>query len=390
MIRNISVGIDIGTSTTRVVVSEFLKGESFPRIIGTGICESKGVRHGYIHNSKETTRSIRTALIQAENASGIKIKKAFVSIGGITLSSETSLGEAIISKSDNEVTNLDTEKARRESEKNINLGNKKIIASFPISYTLDGEEINSRPEGLKGIKLAVKSLIITCLEQHLEDLLSVVAEAGVEPIDVIASPLAASEIAITERQKNVGCALVNIGAETVSISVFEKGKPISLHVFSIGSSDITNDIALGLKIPLEEAEELKVSGFSNAGNYSKKKLDDIIEARLEDIFELIEKHLKKIGRNGLLPAGIIFTGGGAALPMLENFSKETLKLPSKVGTGEIFGNTKTRVRDSSWFVALGLCMTKNNYSYMTSDGSFDKFAKDIKQNLKSILKQLLP
>lgn len=388
MIRNISVGIDIGTAMTRVVVAESFKDEKIPKIIGTGSCVTKGIRHGYVFKFDDVVDSIKTAIAQAENVSNTKIKRAFVSIGGITLSSEISTGSAIISKADNEVTMLDISKAQKESETNLTLGNKKIIHSFPISYKLDEKEVLGRPEGLHGIKLEVKTLFVTSLNQHIEDIVLALTEAGVEPIDIVASPIAASFVALNERQKIVGCALVNIGAETVSIVVFENGAPLSLHVFSIGSSDITNDIALGLKIPLEEAESLKIN--SDYGNFSKKKLDEIIEARLTDIFELIENHLKKIKRNGLLPAGIIFTGGGSALPMLENLSKETLNLPSKIGNGEIFGNTKTKVRDSSWFVAFGLCMSGKSSLINNKNDNLPAFMKDISNGLKSMFKQLLP
>ena len=388
MIRNISVGIDIGTAMTRVVVAESFKDDKIPKIIGTGSCVTKGIRHGYVFKFDDVVDSIKTAIAQAENVSNTKIKRAFVSIGGITLSSEVSTGSAIISKADNEVTILDISKAQKESEANLTLGNKKIIHSFPISYKLDEKEVLGRPEGLHGIKLEVKTLFVTSLNQHIDDIVLALTEAGVEPIDIVASPIAASFVALNERQKIVGCALVNIGAETVSIVVFENGAPLSLHVFSIGSSDITNDIALGLKIPLEEAESLKIN--SDYGNFSKKKLDEIIEARLTDIFELIENHLKKIKRNGLLPAGIIFTGGGSAIPMLENLSKETLNLPSKIGNGEIFGNTKTKVRDSSWFVAFGLCMSGKSSLINNKNDNLPAFMKDISSGLKSMFKQLLP
>ena len=388
MIRNISVGIDVGTVTTRVVVAEFFKGDAAPKIIGTGLSESRGVRHGYIFKFEDTVKSIKRAVAEAETISGIKIKRAFVSIGGITLSSESATGSAIISKADNEVTTLDVTRALKECEASLNLGNKKILHVFPISFKLDDKEVHGRPEGLRGIKLEVKALFVTSLAQHLEDLLAAVLEAGVEPIEAIASPVAAGEVALTEKQRIVGCALVNIGAETLSVATFENGYPISLHIFSIGSSDITNDIALGLKIPLEEAEVLKIGG--DIKTYSKKKLDEIIEARLTDIFELIENHLKKIKRNGLLPAGIIFTGGGSATPMLEKLSKEALNLPSRIGGSELFGNTKTKVRDSSWFVALGLCMESRDNLYSESGSSFGGFMKEVKSSISGMFKQLLP
>ena len=387
MIRNISVGIDIGTSTTRVVVGEFFKGEKNPKIIGVGESETKGVRHGYIVRSNETIASLKNALAMAEETSGIKIRRAFVSISSTTLRSEISNGGVVISKADGEVTNLDIEKVLEDCEKNLSLGNKKIIHSFPLSFKLDGKEILGRPEGMRGTKLEGKTLFITCSFQHWEDLLEVISEANVEPIGVISSPVAGSYIALSEKQKIVGSALVDIGSETVSLAVYENGTIISLQTFSIGSADITNDIALGLKIPLEKAEVLKKENSST--DFSKKKLSEIIDARLSDIFELIENHLKKIKRNELLPAGIVFIGGGASTPGLEVLSKSSLKLPSKIGTTEMFGNAKTKLRDQAYFVALGLLISpKNNEGYI--EGSFPNFFRDVKNTVKSWIKQLMP
>ena len=377
----------MGSSTTKVVVGEFLKGEKNPKVIGVGEAETKGIRHGYVVNFDDAVTSVKKAVAMAEKSSGIKIKRAFISIGGTTLRSETSSGSAIISKANSEVTELDINKALEDSENNLTLGNKKVIHVFPISFKLDGKEILGRVDGLHGNKLEVKALFVTCSSQHLEDLLAVISEAKIEPIDVIASPVAGSHLALSEKQKIVGSGLVNIGSETVSLAVFENESLMSLHTFSIGSSDITNDIALGLKIPLEKAESFKLGNISP--EYPKKKLDEIIEARLSDVFELIENHLKKIKRNELLPAGIVFIGGGANTSRLEELSKSTLKLPSSIGTSEVFGNTKTKLRDPSWFTVLGL-ITSNKNSDGYSEGSFSNLLKDLKSSIKSLIKQLKP
>ncbi|OGI86256.1 hypothetical protein A3A01_02025, partial [Candidatus Nomurabacteria bacterium RIFCSPLOWO2_01_FULL_39_17] len=331
-------------------MGEFFKGEKNPKIIGIGEAPTGGMRHGYVVNFSDAIISVKNAVTSAERGSGIKVKRAFISISGTTLRSEINSGSAIISKADGEVTTLDINKALEEAEDNLNLNNKKVVRGFPISYRLDGKEIQGRLPGMRGTKLEVKSLFITYSATHLEDLLEVVAEAGVEAIAVVPSPLAACDIILSDKQKIVGTALVNIGSETTSIAVFENGLLTALQTFSIGGGDITNDIALGLKIPLETAESFKLGNIYE--DYSKKKLDEIIEARLSDIFELIENHLKKIKRAELLPAGIAFIGGGANIKGLEEFSKSALKLPSRIGTCEIFGNTKTKLRDPAWFVAL--------------------------------------
>src|SRR3989344_1795700 len=221
--RNISTGIDVGTQTTRVVVGEFLKGERYPKIIGVGECATNGMRHGYITNIDETVKSIREAIQGAEKTAGIKIKRAYVSIGDTTLRGENASGIAIISKADGEVTNLEINKALADCEENLNLNNKKIIRVFPLSHRLDGKEVQGRIEGMRGNKLEIKALFITYSAVHLEDLIAAVAEAGVETIDVIPVPLSGGHIALSEKQKIVGGALVNIGAETTSLAVFENG-----------------------------------------------------------------------------------------------------------------------------------------------------------------------
>ena len=387
MIRNISVGIDVGSATTRVVVGEFLKGEKNPKIIGTGESETRGLRHGYVVDSAMAAVAVKNAVKMAQNSSGIIIKRSFVSVGGTSLRGEWSSGSAIISKADGEVTVLDINKALADCEENLNLNNKKIIQVFPISFRLDGKEVLGRLEGMRGTKLEAKALILTYSMQHLEDLIATVAEAGVETIDVIASPIAIGQIALSEKQKIVGVALVDIGSETVSLTVFENGLPLSIRSFSIGGADVTNDIALGFKIPLEKAEGLKRGDIEQ--DFSKKKLDEIIDARLTDIFELIDNHLKKIKRAELLPAGIVFVGGGANISGLPEISKSTLKLPASLGTTEILGNTKTKLRDSSWFTALGLIISaRDNHGY--SEGSLASLFKDFKNTVKIGIKQLMP
>jgi len=360
MARNITVGIDIGTYQVKVVVAELVRdagGRQSTQIIGTGSAESKGMRHGYIIHGSDITRSIQIAVAQAEKSSGIKIRKVFIAVGGIGLAGVTSTGSIIISRADLEVSELDIQKVNEICENELPTGvtqNRRILHSIPMSYKIDGKTVLAKsPLGMKGGRLEIKMLFVTCLESHLEDLMTAVDEAGIEVIDVMASPIAASFAILNKSQKIAGAILANIGAETISIVVFENNIPISLEVFPIGSTDITNDIALGLKIPLEEAENVKV-GSIGSNSFSKKKLDEIIHARVSDMFELIENHLKKIGRNGLLPAGIFITGGGGNISSIEEIAKTSLRLPSRVASLSL--TEKSKIKDSTWAVAYGLCM----------------------------------
>jgi cell division protein FtsA len=394
MAKNYAVGIDIGTYQIKIVVVENVRenGQDNFKIIGTGFAESKGLRHGYIINSGDTTKSLKIALAEAERTSNIKIKKAFLSIGGIGVGSVISHGSIIIPRADSEITEIDIKNvlsvAESEIPANISV-NKKIIHTIPISYKIDGRVVLGRPIGMKGIKFEAKALFVTCLEHHLNDLIDTVEDIGVEVINIMASPLAGSMVALNKTQKIAGCVLANIGSETVSIVVFENNMPISLEVFPIGGTDITNDIALGLKITLEEAENLKISdGQENI--YPKKRLEEIILARLSDIFDLIESHLKKLGRSGLLPAGIILTGGSSGVSTIEDLAKATLKLPSKLGSINFTTNLKNcQIKDSSWSVAYGLCIWGLSNGDEISFGSTANINK-AKNKILSWCKQFLP
>ncbi|MEI6660218.1 MAG: cell division protein FtsA [bacterium] len=383
-------GIDIGTHTTRVVVIGYDKDTHAPSLLATGQAQTEGMRLGYINDIELVAESIRKAVSQAEQTLGNKIKSASVSIGGISLGSTISIGETIISRADQEVTQLDIQKALAESEENLEIINKKIIHVIPVSYKLDGKDIHGRPEGMHGIKLEVKTLFVTCLKQNIEDLATALALANITAEDIIASPIASSMILLSNKQKAAGSALIDIGAETVSIAVFENNLLISLQVFSIGGMEITKDVALGLRISLEEAESIKL-GSVTGSNYPKKKVDEIIEARLSDIFELVYNHLKRIRRNELLPAGVVISGGGSHISRIEELARAQLKLPARVGPSDPSVNARFKIRDSSWYAAYGLALSSANDSSGSSvHGSVGDNIKQVRGFFKSILSQLLP
>ncbi len=392
MARHIAAGIDVGTHAVRVVIAELLNadGKVAPKIIGTGLIESKGLRHGYIVNSPEVTRCIRGALEQAQKAAQLHIKRAYLSVGGVGLSSFISQGGATITRADSEVTELDVSRALESAEKDIPAGvvlNRKVVHAVPLSFKIDGKQVLGRPQGMKGTKLEVRVLFVTCLEQHLNDLIAAINDAGVEVDDVMASPLAASLVTLNKAQKIAGCVLANIGAETVSIAVFENNIPISLEVFPIGSTDITHDIALGMKVPLEDAEKMKRGTWNNSDT-PKKKLDEIIKARLNDIFELIDAHLKKIGRNELLPAGIVVTGGGSGIASIDDIARVALKLPAKKASYIFDSGSRISMQDSTWAVAFGLCILGLTQDEEPALGF--RIMKNAQQGIMSWIKQFLP
>jgi cell division protein FtsA len=358
MSKNFSCGIDIGSDRIKVViVAPGNSGERAPLfILGTGAAESAGVQQGYIHNPVECARAVRAALADASAAARCSVRRAIVGIGGIGLSSLSVSGAVAISRADGEITDLDVQKAVEAARASIATGliqNRRIVHTDILAYRVDGKSVPASPIGMQGAKLEVRVFFGTAMTQHLEHLLETAEEAGTAVEEMIASPLAAASVLLSRTQKAAGAALLNIGSETVSLAVFENGLPTAVEVFPVGSINITNDIALGLRVPLEEAEGLKRGAVTGTA-FPQRKLDEIIAARLTDVFELVEAHLKKIGRSGLLPAGVVLTGGGSALTTLDDVAKATLRLPARFATLIAGPDGKPLLKDASWSVAYGL------------------------------------
>ncbi len=390
MSRRIATGIDIGTHQTKVVVVEEVQTEqgSELHIIGTGIAESRGMRHGYVVDAEDAAESVRAARAQAEQAARVPIRRGFLAIGGVSLDEVRATGETIISRADQEITDLDLEKVldnAREAARPSFL-NRTVLHEIPIEFRVDGAKSLGEPVGLKGTRLTADYLFITCLTQHADVLTMTTEAANIEVIDRMASPLAGSYVTLTKDQKMKGCVLANIGAETVSIVVYDEGLPISVKVFPIGSTNITDDLALGFKVSLEDAERLKL-GRLGGNMYPRKRVDEIVTARFRAMFELIDKHLKMLGRRGSLPAGIIISGGASGQGAISDIAKGTLNLPSRIADLKVSSDTK--VKDATWAVAYGLALWG-----LTGDTETPKKQAnpvgDIVATAQKFLKQFLP
>ena len=387
MTKNIIASIDIGTQWIKVIVADDSRNNSaLPNIIGVGYARATGVRKGYIDNHNDAVTSIKKALSKAEKSSGMKIKKAYIAAGGIGIEEFHSSGEVVISRADSRIAELDHEKAAKDCEKKISkkLKNRRILHTIPLAYHIDGELVLGQPYNLQATKLETHMLFITCLDHHFNEFVAAAEDAGIEVEDVIAAPIAASLTSLTKDQKKAGCVMLDIGAESSCITIFENDMPISLKCFSIGSGDITKDIALGFKVPIEEAEQIKMGALTDT-EISKKRLEEIIQARLSDIFELVQKHLDRIGKSQLLPAGVVTIGGGSNITSVEKMGKDILNLPSKIAalnTGE-----KSKIKDNSWAVAYGTCLWGLSSQ---KEHSGIKVAKKTGNNILSWLKQFLP
>jgi cell division protein FtsA len=388
MARRIATGIDIGTHQTKVVVVEEVvteEGTSI-HIIGTGMSETNGLRHGYIVDLTDATASVMAAKRQAESVARTPIRAAFLAVGGVSLDEVHAGGETVISRADQEITDLDMEKVRSEARLAAapHFINRKVLHEIPLEFRVDGHKTLGEPLGMRGTKLEGEFLFITCLAQHFDSLTQAVEGADVEVIDRMASPLAGSYVTLTKDQKMKGCVLANIGAETVSLVVYDEGTPISTKVFPIGSTNITDDLALGFKISLEDAERVKLGRLTGT-MYPKKKVEEIISTRFKTMFDLIDKHLKSLGRRGSLPAGIVLTGGGAGQGSISDIAKGALNLPTRIADMKLSADTK--VRDSTWAVAYGLALWG-----MTGDTEVPTKSafKDMGRGVKKFFTQFMP
>ena len=389
MQRPVYAGIDIGTYHVKVVIAAPTENSELPlSIIGTGTSTSRGLRHGYIIDKKDATKSIREALGRALGAARVKVKSARVALGGIGLDEIRSTGEAALTVSGGIVTEREIERALRESEKKASakLTNRTVIHAIPLEYRVDGAKVFGKPHGLQGTRLTVDTLLITMLSQHQDDLVEAVEAAGVEVDGVMASPLAASLVTLTRAQKTAGVVLANIGSETLSIVIFEDDTPISLKVFPTGSSEITESIALSFKIPLHEAESLKRGGVTGS-DIPEKKTSVIVGAQLKEMYTLVNAHLKTINRHRLLPAGIVITGGGSGLTSAAEIARAVLQLPSQVS--QIGHLPRSSAVDATWAVAYGLCRwayaEDTSGARQTFGGVLSGGWESLKQGLRSLL-----
>jgi cell division protein FtsA len=388
--RTIYTGIDIGTHHVKVIVAEAPERPDIPmHVLGTGTAVSKGMRHGYIVDQTEATRSIREAVSRASAAAKTPIRKARIAIGGVSLDEIRSSGEISLTASSGIVTARDIDRAQTESERRASskLVNRTILHTIPLEFRVDGTTILGSPEGVRGTKLTVDTLLVTILAQHYEDIISAVEASNIEVEDTMASPLAASLVTLTKSQKMAGVILANIGAETLSVMVFENNIPISLKTFPVGAADVTNQIALSFQIPLSEAENIKRGGVIGS-DVPQGKMETIIVNRLKEMFTLVNAHLRDINRQRLLPAGIVITGGGSGLIRASDIARTILRLPSQIG--QVGFVSRATAVDATWAVAYGLCRWGFASDIAQESHSFVEVLKNTWEMVRNGFKSLLP
>ena len=391
--EHVIVGLDVGTTTIRAVVGKLQAEEKTPSIIGVGEAPAAGLRRGVIVDIEEAVSSISQALERAERMTGIPIDHAVVSVGGSHVVSMVSHGVIAVSRADGEITEPDIVRVVDASQAISVPPNREILHVIPKTFTVDGQPGIKDPLGMHGIRLEVDSQIIQASVPFIKNLTKCIMRVGVEIDDLVLAPLAASAAVLTKRQKELGSVLIDIGGGTTGLVVFEEGELLHAAVLPVGAGHITNDLAIGLRTSIDTAERVKLEYGTAAktavrrdeevdlstidrgeeGKVGRAQITEIIQARLEEIFGLVNKELKTIGRDGQLPAGAVISGGGAKLAGLEQLAKQELRLPTRIGAPANISTVIDRVDDPSFCTAVGLVLWGAEYAKPVNT-SFKRFS----------------
>ena len=386
---NTAIGLDVGSSNVRVVILQKFEEEEKPRVMGAGQIASFGIRRGVVADVEETVKAIREAVKNAERTSGIPISRVIVSIGGNHIKYQESPGVVAIGRADGEITGDDVIRSLIAAETISLPSNTEIIHVIPRSFTVDDQKDIKDPLGMNGIRLEVNAMLILGSTPIIKNLSKCIYQAGVEVDDMVFSALAAGKAALNKRQKELGAVLIDMGGGTTSFVVYEEGDLVQVGVVPIGGGHITNDIAIGLRTSIDVAEKVKINYGSalpdeigkkdqinlaeidqnEEGEVSRHHVAEIVEARLEEVFTLIDKELRKTNRSGMLPAGAVIVGGGAKLPGVVDLAKKVLRLPAQTGFPLELGGIVDKVDEPGYITAVGLALWGAEEAITSSSGN---------------------
>ncbi len=412
MQERVIVGIDVGTTKICVLVGE-LDRDGKLNIVGVGTCPSQGLRRGVVVNIEETVTSIAAALDRAERLSGKKLATAYVGIAGSHIESENSKGFVAISPSHRDIIQNDISRAIEVARAIPLTANREVIHVIPRGYVVDGQEGIKNPIGMSGFRLEVETHIITGSVSSIHNLIKCVHKAQVEIEDLVLEPLASSEAVLDDGETDLGVALIDIGGGTTDLAVFSDGAIWHTVVLPIGGNLITSDIAIGLRLPFAVAEELKITyghcdpstiaddDMIDLGQFMpdcndlvpRKLLAEIIQARVEELSNMVHEELKKSGYDGLLPAGLVITGGTAELPGILELAGQTLDLPARIGSPLGLLGLADSISRPAYATAVGLLLWGIRHTSLfideeepESEGSTD----DVMARLSRWLRAFIP
>lgn len=343
----IYTGIDIGSTEVRCIIGYLgVDGTSDYSVAGVGTAPCQGVRRGVIVHPEEVAEAMHSAIEEAERQAGVRVRTASVLIAGSHIGSQTSRGVVAIGGAGRIITEEDRARVEEAAVTIQMPANREIIQVFAKHYRIDGEEIIKDPVGMQGVRLEVDEQIITASTPAVRSLEHALSRVGINVNNFVVAGLSAAEAVLDRRQKESGTAVVDIGAGTTSIAILEEGEIEHVSVLPVGGQHITNDLAIGLRTSLDIAEKVKLA-FSGIDDFSlgecsvehngdkvifdKGMVRMIVEARVEEMLEQIDKEFAKVKKSKKLPGGVVFVGGTSQLKGLSEFAKEKLALPATIG-----------------------------------------------------------
>lgn len=372
---SIICGLDVGSHMIRVVVGQPVD-EHTVNILAAVETPSEGVSKGMVSSIDDAVSCVSQTLEKAERLSGVELRSVYVGISGNHIISQDSHGVVAVGKANGDIQEDDVERVIEAAQAVATPPNYEIIHVIPRSFLVDGQEGIKDPVGMSGVRLEVDAQIIQGLSSQIRNVTKCVYRTGLDINDLVLGILATSEAVLDKRQKELGVALVNIGAHTTTLAVFEEGDVLHTAIIPVGSAHITSDIAIGLRTAIDVAENIKVDvgtclpstiarkdeidleqyGADDSEMVSVRTVAEIIEARLEEIFSMVDKELGQIDRSGMLPAGIALTGGGAKLLGVVDMAREQFRLPALLAKPHIEVTTIEKVKEQSFSTALGLML----------------------------------
>lgn len=367
-----AVGIDVGTTTIRCVIGHVDPANGTPTIVGVGHAPNSGMRKGTVANLNGPAQAIDKVLGEAERMSGYEVNDATISVNGSHILSTKADGMVAVGMADHEIAVEDVHRVEEVATVGKVPANREILEVVPFSYTLDGQGGIKDPIGMSGTRLELVANVISAMGPYVTNLQKACELATVKPNAIVPSVMAAAKSVLTESQMESGVAVIDIGGSTTGVSVFEEGDLQYVGVIPVGGMNITNDLAIGLRVDPAVAEQVKLQYASanrgkdssevtvkhekEAFTFTTENIDEIVEARLEELFELINKELKKAGRAGQLPSGAVIVGGTANIKGIADFAKEHLGVAARVGKPSGFGGVADGIDAPQFATAVGLML----------------------------------
>ncbi|MFC1970969.1 cell division protein FtsA [Chloroflexota bacterium] len=386
--RNVIASIDVGTTKICTILADVSDGGS-PRVVGVGIAPSKGLHKGLVVNIGEARESIRDSVRKAEQASNYKVESAYVGVTGRHVTSMNNKGVVAITRNDRVVRPDDLKRVLASAQSIKTAGDRRLLHVIPRNYAVDGQAGVKDPVGMHGFRLDVETHVITAAVTSIQNLIKCIHSIGIDIEDLVLEPLASSEAILTDDEKQVGVILADIGGGTTDVAVFRDGSIWHTSILPVAGYQLTRDIAIGMGLPFDIAEEMKkkygsvmpvyegsvdtAPAISQDGHgISYQDLSDIVRARVEEILKLILLEMPNSDYESLVPAGLVLTGGSANLSGMSALGRDILRLPVRVGVPTNLYGIGDILRDPAYATSVGLLLwgTKNDGKKSWKPGIF--------------------